>query len=551
MTIRSKLPAAAGLGAVLLMLGAGAPEDPPSTGGATVLAIVNGDPVTSADLDEELVRFHREMSTAQRLEYDYRELLERLIHDRLILQQAVSLGLDEEPAVREPIERNRIDNAVEKYVAATYAGPDSITTKAVREFFDENYWKIGVRQISARTRESIVELRDAIRRGASMDSLARAVSVDSHRYRGGLHNLKVWADVTNVIREAVADLDVGELSEPFPYREAWSLVRVEERLPVDEAELERYEGEIRKYLRGAERERAWRVWVQEHLERTPVDVDSTVVEAIAADSARTLTPEFVVLSDRPVLSIGDTHVTEYELRKTLSHKAMRGAQESFSSHLEATLEAEKADLALRVAAAEAGWLDAAEVVDTYRKELERRLIEAYLSETVVSRIRFNRDEFREYWEQNPEEFPAPPQVQVGTIMVGTREEADEIKARLQEGADFEYLRSQYAPSGHDAVESNKWVSPGIFSEEIRDELLRIDVGEASGPYEVAGGSWFILKLKKRRMGEVKPLEECELQLREIMFERKFKTLLDEHLALLKERSEIELHEAAIDEYFGS
>ena len=60
---------------------------------------------------------------------------------------------------------------------------------------------------------------------------------------------------------------------------------------------------------------------------------------------------------------------------------------------------------------------------------------------------------------------------LGTIMVGTRETAEEIMTRLHEGADFAYLRNQYARPGHDAIETDKWVSPAIFSDEIRDELI--------------------------------------------------------------------------------
>jgi foldase protein PrsA len=551
MTRWSKLvTVAASLGTALFLMAAGAPDDSTSTGDVVVLAMINGVPITSEELDELVIQSHRGMSTGRRAAFDYRKLLDKRINDLLILQQAEGLGLDEEPAVRETVEESRTSDAVKRYVAATYSGPDSISAAAVQEFFHENYWKIQIRQISVRTEESAAELRETIRQGASMDSLAGAISVDTHRYRGGLHNLKVWADVENVFRDAVRDLEVGGLSEPFPYREAWAVVRVEEKVPVDAAELDRYRGEIRKYIGGAERERAWAAFIQDHLDRTPARGDSVVVADIMADSAQTFTPDFVAFSERPVISIGDAHVTEYELRKTISHNAMQSAMASFESHLTSALESEKASLVLKVAAIAAGWYDDEDVVVAYQAKLEETLIDAYLGEAVVSKIRFNRDEFLEYWEEHPEEFRAPPEVQLATIMVGTREEADEIVARLQEGADFGYLRTQYARPGHDAMETEKWVSPGIFSDEIRDELVRLDVGASSGPYEVAGG-WFVFKLKNRRLGEVRPLEECELRLREIMFQKKFNALLDEHLALLKERSEIEIDEAAIDEYFGT
>jgi parvulin-like peptidyl-prolyl isomerase len=280
-----------------------------------------------------------------------------------------------------------------------------------------------------------------------------------------------------------------------------------------------------------------------------VRVDGAVVARIAADSAKVLEREFIVRSDAPVLSLSDARVTEFELRKAVSHEAMQAARAPFDSLLQAAIRAKSADLVLRRAAAEHGWLDDEGVVSAYRKDLDAALIEAYLAETIVPSIKFNRDEFRTYWEQHPDEFRGPPQVQLGTIMVGTREEADEIVAKLSEGADFGYLRTQYAGRGHDAIETDKWVSPDIFSEEIREALARLQVGQSTGAFEVAGG-WIIFKLKNRRPGALKTLEESDPQLRDIMFRRKLTELLDEHLALLKQRSRIELRDAAIQEYFG-
>jgi parvulin-like peptidyl-prolyl isomerase len=522
------LTVAGSLGLVCFAIPVAAPADPSPADETHVLATVNGDDITSADLDALIVQSHRGMSPEKRTAFDFRRLLDKLVNDRLLIQQAEQLGLDQEPGLLDRVRKSRIENAVQKYVAATYAGPDSIRSDAVRDYF----------------------ILGAIRQGASMDSIAQAVSVDVHRYRGGLHNLKVWADVENEIRNAVVDLKVGQLSDPFPYRESYAFVRVEERHPLDDADLGEYEGEIRKYLRGAERERSWKRFVEDHLERTPIRVDSDVITRIVADSAKMFTADFVVRSDAPVLSIGETHVTEFDLRKALSHKAMSAALAPFDSLLSATIDAKKGDLVLRVAAKTGGWFDDESVLKAYRQERDEALIEAYLAEIIVSRIKFNRDEFREYYEQHVDDFRGPPQVLLGTIMVGTREEADEIVSRLNDGADFGYLRTQYARPGHDAIETEKWVSPEIFSGEMRDEILRLQVGQSSGAFEVAGG-WLVFKLKNRRPGEVKTEAEVDPQLREIFFQKKFNELLDEHLALLKERSDIVLHEAAIDEYFGS
>jgi parvulin-like peptidyl-prolyl isomerase len=75
------------------------------------------------------------------------------------------------------------------------------------------------------------------------------------------------------------------------------------------------------------------------------------------------------------------------------------------------------------------------------------------------------------------------------------------------------------------------------------------VGETSRALPIATG-WLIFKLDGRRPGEVKSLDDVEMQIRQVMFQRKFNEELDRYLDLLREGSEIVLMQAKIDRYFG-
>ena len=77
----------------------------------------------------------------------------------------------------------------------------------------------------------------------------------------------------------------------------------------------------------------------------------------------------------------------------------------------------------------------------------------------------------------------------------------------------------------------------------------MEQGETSSAIETHGG-WMIFRLAGKRKGAVRPLAEVDMQIREVMFQRKFNELLDEHLSLLRERSEISMNQEAIDAYFG-
>jgi hypothetical protein len=57
-------------------------------------------------------------------------------------------------------------------------------------------------------------------------------------------------------------------------------------------------------------------------------------------------------------------------------------------------------------------------------------------------------------------------------------------------------------------------------------------------------------LTGKRKGAVKPIAEVDMQIREVMFQLKFNELLDQHLGILRERSDIHMNQEAIEVYFG-
>ncbi len=89
----------------------------------------------------------------------------------------------------------------------------------------------------------------------------------------------------------------------------------------------------------------------------------------------------------------------------------------------------------------------------------------------------------------------------------------------------------------------------VFSKVIRDEVERLEIGGSSKAIPIPTG-WMIFRVLDRREGRVPPFEEVDMEIRQVMFQRKFNEKLDAHLELLKERSEIVRHEENIERYFS-
>jgi len=517
---------------------------------ATVLTVVNGDTITTADLDSALVKTHRGLGMQAKTDFDYKKLLTKMVNDKLILQEAEALGMGEDEVTLAKLQKGRTDNARRMYVREQFQPVINIPEVEIAEYFDKMYWKMQFRTISVPEYDKAEKLIEAIKNGAPMDSLAEALSYDSRRYKGGLHNLKFWADIENIDRVQCANLKPGELTQPYKYRDVLRILRVEQRLPADSADLPRFEAKIKAVLSVDKKKQAWQDFVADLRAGNPLIIDSTILSNIAKDADKILQVDFLKGTDNPVISINDEFlVTDNELRKEISHSVMTAGNSPFEVLMDKAIESKSEGLLLVHAAARSGFLDHPQVMKQYEASHDSARIEAFLSEMVVSQIVFSRDEFEQYYNEHLDEYREPDEFQLASIYVNSREKADEVVARLKDGADFRFVARQFSTEEIDIDEEKEWVSLGIFPDSLQTALALLAVGQTSQAFQ-AGRNWIVFKVKGRRPGRVKTMQEVDMRIREIMFQRKFEETLDKHLQTLKDNSIIEDNTAEIEKYFG-
>ncbi|RME26607.1 MAG: hypothetical protein D6800_06180 [Candidatus Zixiibacteriota bacterium] len=515
------------------------------------LVIVNNDTISSRDLDRELIRFHKRISTTEKLDFNYRKLLKKLVNDRLIIQEATALGLDREPDLIARLDSIRTRKAAELFVKTHYAPDLSVSDNEVREYFNTYYARLQLRTVTVADKPDAQDIVRRIRAGEDMDSIARAVSLDTYRYLGGLHKNKYYGDVERALRDPSDTLATGAVSAPIPFRGVWTVLRVERRTPADTIELPEHRRYIEGVLKYQKNERFWNAFIDSLRAIFPVTTDTAALAFVVADSQNLFTQTFTSGSDRVVMRTADgQRVTDRQFRHRLSHLAMSMGTAPFDSILTVTLEKLTEQLVLTAAARREGYLNLPEVSQTYAHSRDSALIEAYLDETVVPQIRFRHDEFEAYYQAHLDDFRLPSSCQFDRLVVDSAAKAKEIARRLASGADFYYTGRQYGAKLSTPQEAAEWVDLQTFPDTIRQEIEHLNIGQTTAPHLTTEG-WLILRLKARRPGTPQPLQDVEMQIRQVMFNKKFTEALDKTLAILKKNSQIEYRQQAIDAYFGT
>jgi len=525
--------------------------DPAQTNSKQILVEVNEDTLFTTDLEREIINTHSSMATNKRSDYDYRKLVDKLVNDLLIRQEAFALGMHEEDWVQDYLDERESETAIQIYVRDNFKPDLAVSDEKILEYFNKNYSQMQIRTISIATLEDGKKIRQDINNGASMDSIAQEISLDMYRFRGGLHKIKFWSDIEDVYRLESLKLKDKELSQPFKYRDVYAIMRVESKLPPDTTDqLEKRTRGITAALIRMQQKAQWEKFLDSLENIYPVQIDSSAIVNIIADTALIRSKDFLKDAKLPVLTAVDGKtVTDGDLRRKLSHSSMTISHKTVSDVLDDVVKESREDLILTSTVKAENYISDPRVIEVSDKALDSMLVDNYLKETIIPKIVFNRAEFEEYYQEHKEEFRRPMEYRLGQIKLADQETAEKVVSRLNEGTNFDFLGKQYNEDYGSDESQNEWATLESFPDKYREEIALLKVGQSTRAFPTTEG-FIIFNVKASRLGDVLPLDDVEMKIREVMFQRKFNKNLDETMDILKSNSDINYNDEVLENYFS-
>lgn len=515
------------------------------------LALVNDDTIKVSDVDNLLIKQHTNLESADMKNFDYSKLLKQLVNNKLIIQEAYSLGMDQEDWIVEKMDEMMFRDARNLFINSFFKPDLTIDKDSILNFFNKYYFRLTLRTVSVGTKEEALKIIDKINNGAPMDSIAEAVSFDSKRFKGGLHRSKHYADIEPILRETADKLKVGELSEPTVLREVYVVIRLEDSSAANMEEYPFFENKITRILATEKKNILWDKFNDSLIEAYKPVENKELIEAIKADSTVLFDKKFTRhTTDSSVLYLGpDFKITDDKFRNDLSYSAMQDSQKPFDTLFNKAYTNLVRELVLSYAAFDNGCFDSSIVQTRYDHNLDSVMVNVFLSEMIYKQIKFNKEEFKEYYNNNPDEFREDARFQVAQIYTSNLDTAKIILQRLKEGANFDFLATQYDPDNFSGSNPKKWVTKESFPTDIGLSMEDMNIGDFTEIYQAETG-YMIFQIKNKKEGHLKTFDEANIALREIFFQKKFSELLDLNLAKLKENSKIKYFNNNIKDYFG-
>ncbi len=490
---------------VLLFAASLAVAAPPKP--TAVLATVNGDAITVQDLVDQFTKRHGGHAKFLGGDMEARTFLNILIEERLFIQEAYNIGLDQDPRVDEAVtefERGKTSALLVRTEIDDKSNPSPAEVRATWEkslnFFMQ------VRQIAVDTKQDAEEIRAAILRGADVDALARGCSRADSRVRGGLIRVN-WGQFGEEWERAVFPLAPGEVSPVITTPSGFEVVLVEDRIDSARPPFEKVASQIENVLRLRRLEERKHAFSEELWAKYHVALQGNVA---TWDGGGRMTL--------------DEHLSKDDLRATVNGPLVE-------------LEAKARKLAATP--------EIARAVAKYRETVMESLL---FRQHILKDVTLTDAEARAYYDAHQGEFQAPEERHVAHILLASEGEAKAVREKLLAGAEFGQVARKQSRDAGTALFDGKlgWITPDKVPPDFK-QVLTLAAGEVSKPLRSSHG-WHLVKVDEIKPMRQLPFDQVQPQLRKRALEAKERAVQTTWLAKLRVPAKIKLDDAAIKRF---
>ena len=538
----------AGLAALLIGLtGTGCGESGPA-----VVARVAERPIDEEALRRLVMTLPPGLRTSKQGQEARRDYLQTLIDRELMLLEAEARGLDEDPRLR-----RRLRRKVEDRVLALYRRREIPSVEVAAEEVETRVREMGLDRERLAEAVPFPSEEEALRRRAGLAGGQRFEDLAA-RGSGSRGGVVGWLNRLTAPRAGIPPalfdtLATGEVSPPLPLEGAWRLVRfVDDRTSPDPSLRDRVRQRLVREARQEIEDQKVEVLARE-LDWSP---DAGGLALLAGlDTGNRRIPELTPSEARaPLFTFeGGVLTVEDYLDAIREHKVRtpRALTDSgFAAALGQRLLQGRALLLVDAGRLEIG--EEPEIVQ-WRDQVQReQLLQALRSQIVGAADSMATGErVRAYYEEHRESFRLPEEVCFDEILFPTREEAEEVLARIDNDVQLlelsrlrgNRIRRRRADGLLCANSLSRQVLPGLWS-----TLLEAPVGVVTGPVSLLDRAWGLIKVVRREPERVQTFDEARPRARASLVAGFQRQLFEDWLAAERERrqGEIQVFEGRLE-----
>ncbi|MFZ5907258.1 MAG: peptidylprolyl isomerase [Nitrospirota bacterium] len=504
----------------------------------SVLAVVDGDPITEFDLKYALAIAHRKEDLSGAGTIDIRQYVYKLVDERLIMNEARNAGMDRYPEVRQAVEAFILRESVVKLHDEEIIRKVSVTDRELEDSYDKNYARFVLRIIQADSEDKARTIMDELKQGGDFVALAQKYSRHPAQHPGEEITL-TGISISSGLREPLQGMTPGETSDPVQIDGKYYLLRLVRR---QEASPEGF-AKVRKQMDKAIRKQKEKARSDEFLAylrtKARIIIDYELLSEVNLNCSGEKRAK--CLEDgRTLAAVNDATLAVSDFISSIPP----GNRESKERLLDGWVERKLVDHE----ALSRHYENDPEMMKSIRRYEDQLLKDTFIRRIIFPRIAITEERLKDYYTRNTDEFRTPVCYKIRQITVKNREEADEIVRSLSGNADFGWLAKKksvdpYAEKGGDAGCLMKKDLPEPVGN-ILDTLKRGETGQI-----VQDDQMFrIYMMGGREGGSVEKFEKVREAVHRACFAEQLDALMKKYVNQLKTGARIHFYSDEISAF---
>jgi len=203
-----------------------------------VIAEVNGTPITSDQFNKELKGLPPQLQGLAQSAEGKKQLLDTLVTQQIILQQAKKDGLDKSKEVADQLAELKDKVVIQAYLKKKLENAVAISDADLQKMYEQNKERfrtgdqIKASHILVKTDKEAQDVEDQLKKGASFEDLAKKVSIDSSASRGGDLGWFSKGSMVPDFEKAAFGLKEGQVSAPVKTQFGYHIIKVTGKRPA-------------------------------------------------------------------------------------------------------------------------------------------------------------------------------------------------------------------------------------------------------------------------------------------------------------------------------
>ena len=512
---------------------------------SSIIASVNGYNISLDQLEEKLVNIHRvkQMTNPEGKagSIDIDKIVEELINERLIIQEAYRVELDEDPFFQAKVNKYIINRSVIRLRQEDVLDKINVTEDEAFAYFKKYYEQIKIRRIFTKDRKKVEELLNLLIKGKDFAELAKEESEWLNKDGGDLVFIK-RGGMEQTFEDAAFALSEGEISDIVETSSGFHIIKLEERRSASDSMFEKVKNSIKKKLLKEKEAKRSNDYIAELKNQANIWIDT---EHINSKSPNQKDCDNIIIA-----RVNDEPIDDCEFVQEAKGHLPKLRRESLNKEKIKEVNSEILDSLIiyelvEQEALKRNYLNAPLFKNSIEEYKGKQLLNLFKQKIIFPRSVPSENDMVEYYETHKDEFRKDYEVWFSEMLLPSLESAKAVLEELREGADFEFLASKKSVMTM-RTGVNVWIPLRQLSPGMRMAIIDLEIGGVSDIIQETR-KYRIIKLKGKRGGEYKEFYSVKDRIIQILVKRNFDNWLKEYIDRLHDVSQIDINKKVINE----